>query len=215
MAGIMRALMKNPVLILALAISGAAMALGLWSWQQWVNTTAGQSQWAAATVLPKARALPSVSLLDQDGKAFHLDQLQGRWSVLFFGFTNCPDICPNTLALLNAVNETLLSEQRDTLQMVLVSVDPRRDTPEKLRAYVRYFDESMLGVTGSEASLQSLTSALYLPYQVGEPDDRGNYTVDHSASLVLVNPEGFVKAYFSAPHQLDPMLVDLRKLTES
>lgn len=193
------------------------MALGLWSWQQWVKTTAsiGQNQWAAATVLPAGRGVPDVDLIDQDGKAFNISKLQGDWNLLFFGFTNCPDICPNTLALLKSVNESLTSEQRKPLQMVFISVDPRRDTPEKLRAYVRYFDPDMLGVTGDIAALQKLTSGLYLPYAISEPDAQGHYNVDHSGSLVLINPKGDVRAYFSAPHQLDAVLKDLHKLTSS
>lgn len=208
--------MKNPVLIFALAISAAAMALGLWSWQQWAKTTAshGQAQWSAATVLPQSREVPDVNMTDQDGAPFSFRQLEGNWSLLFFGFTHCPDICPNTLALLKAVNDSLISEQHRPLQMVFVSVDPARDTASKLRDYVHYFDPTMLGVTGAAAELQRLTAGLYLPFQISQPDENGHYDVDHSASLVLLNPDNRVKAYFSAPHQLDLLLADLRRLTE-
>ena len=193
------------------------MALGLWSWQQWVQTTAGipQNQWEVATVLPAGRKVPDVTLIDQDAEVFQSSALKGQWSLLFFGFTHCPDICPSTLAFLKAVNESLQAEQRKPIQMVFVSVDPQRDTPDKLHAYVRYFDADMLGLTGNIAALQKLTSGLYLPYAISEPDAQGKYNVDHSGSLVLVNPQGEVRAYFSAPHQLDDVLKDLRKLTAS
>lgn len=208
--------MKNPVLILALALSGGALLLGLWSWQQWNhNRTASHTDWAVATVIPKGRLLPPVTLIDQDGQPFHFAQVAGQWRMLFFGFTHCPDICPNTLALLKAVKDSLVAEQYPELQMILVSVDPQRDNPDKLRDYVRYFDPKMLGLTGEEASLQTLTAGLYLPYQVGEADMHGNYSVDHSASLVLVSPDNQVRAYFSAPHQIDALLTDLRRLLKS
>ncbi len=210
----MRPLMKNPVLILALAISGGAMALGIWSWQQWVKTTSTNSakQWAVATVLPAGRVVPDVQLLDENAQAFSFTGLENNWRLLFFGFTHCPDICPGTLAFLATVNKALVAEQRKPIEMIFVSVDPQRDTPEKIRAYVQYFDADMRGVTGDMAALQKLTSGLYLPFAISEPDERGNYNVDHSGSLVLVNPQNQVRAYFSAPHQLEPVLKDLRKL---
>lgn len=209
--------MKNPILILALAVSGAAMALGIWSWQQWAQTTAEaqRNEWAAATVLPQARALPEVSLTDKTGQAFNTAQLQGEWHILFFGFTHCPDICPNTLTLLAAINEARDGNGQPPVQMVFVSVDPQRDTPDRIKAYVEYFDPAMQGLTGGRKALDDLTAGLYLPYSISEPDANDNYNVDHSGSLVLVNPQGQVRAYFSTPHQLDPILKDLRKLIRS
>ena len=152
-------------------------------------------------------------MIDQDGQPYRFDGPDSGWRMLFFGFTHCPDICPGTLAFLKTVNESLVAEQRKPVQMVFVSVDPQRDTPEKLRAYVRYFDADMQGITGDIAALQKLTSGLYLPYAISKPDERGHYDVDHSGSLVLINPANQVRAYFSAPHQLYPVLNDLRKLT--
>ncbi|MGB1580149.1 MAG: SCO family protein [Nevskiales bacterium] len=209
--------MKNPVLILALAISGGAMALGLWSWQEWVKTSSGaqSQQWQAATVLPQARTLPAVELLDQKGQPYPSGQLKNQWHLLFFGFTHCPDICPNTLALLAAINEARSNNSQAAIQMVFIYLDPQRDTPAKIKAYVEYFDKDMLGLTGSEAALAKLSSGLYLPYVIGEADANGYYNVDHSGSLVLLNPQGQVRAYFSTPHRLEAILQDLDKLTRS
>ncbi|MDX1497268.1 MAG: SCO family protein [Salinisphaeraceae bacterium] len=209
--------MKNPVLILALAVSGGAMLLGLWSWQQWVKTTAGNQseQWQAATVLPGARSLPEVELVNQNGAPLPTGKLQGEWHLLFFGFTHCPDICPNTLALLAAINAQRKESDQSSIQMVFVSLDPKRDTPEKIKAYVEYFDANMLGLTGTADNLDRLSKGLYLPYSLTEPDANGYYNVDHSGSLVLVDPQGQVRAYFSTPHKIDAILHDLNKLTES
>lgn len=197
---------KNILLTLVLAGAALALGLGLWFWQQ---DRAGSMDLAAATRLDTPRALPALQLQDQHGAAFGRGDLEGRWHLLFFGFTHCPDICPNTLGLLRQVRQEL---NEPKLRIVFVSLDPQRDTPARLRDYVSYFDPDFLAVTGPEAELQKLTSALYLPYQATAPDSQGSYNVDHSASLVLLNPAAEVVAYFSAPHEPGLLVADLKKL---
>lgn len=183
-----------------------ALGLGLWFWQQ---PSTGHPKLAAGTLLDIPRVLPELTLLDQEGKAFQTQDLNSFWNLLFFGFTHCPDICPNTLGLLRQVKQSLNNPQ---LRVVFVSLDPKRDDPARLREYVRYFDADFLGLTGDESELQKLSAALYLPYSITEPDAAGNYSVDHSGSLVLVSPSAAAVAYFSAPHQPSVLTADLKTL---
>jgi protein SCO1/2 len=168
-----------------------------------------------ATLFPAARALPEFELLDQRREPFGRQRLAGRWSLLFFGFTQCPDVCPTTLATLAAVRRELASLPAPLLpEVVLVSVDPGRDTPERLAEYVAFFDPSFTGVTGETAALRSLTEGLGVAVIVGQADAGGNYTVDHSTSVFLVNPQGAVAAVFSAPHTPDGIAHDYRLIVE-
>ena len=164
------------------------------------------------TLLEPARSIPDLALIDDTGAPFTLAQLRGGWSLLFFGFTHCPDICPNTLVILNAVHAQLKqSENVATPRIIFVSVDPQRDTPQKMQDYVQYFDDSFVGVTGEITQIKKLTSALYLPFDHIENDD-GSTTVEHSAALVLVNPQGRARAYLTPPHAPQKLADDIRKI---
>lgn len=163
------------------------------------------------TVFPAARALPAFELLDQQSRAFGPGQFTGRWSLVFFGFTNCPDVCPATLATLAAARRELASlpaaQQPD---VVLVSVDPGRDTPGRLAEYLAFFDPSFTGVTGDAAQIARLAEALGVAIIIGKADAQGRYTVDHSTNVFLVNPAGAVSAVFGAPHTPDGFAHDYR-----
>jgi protein SCO1/2 len=168
----------------------------------------------ALTVLPEAKIISDFTLSDHRGEPFNLQRLQGQWSLLFFGFTSCPDVCPNTLYELQRAN-AMLSAQHEgegaAVQVVLVSVDPERDTPEKLAAYVTYFDPSFLGVTGRAEQLTALASELGIHFQV-EPHEEGaeRYDVIHSSAVVLMNPEGRMHGAFTPPLLAEPMARDLQ-----
>lgn len=165
----------------------------------------------AAQAFPEARPLPDFELRTAEGETLTPADLEGRWSLMFFGFTNCPDICPDTLAVLDAAIESL-----DTMgatskpRVVFVSVDPARDDAEALRDYVRWFDEDFVGATGDDEVLKSLTRDLGIFYALDEPDpDTGFYTVDHSASILIVNPEGRVYGRFAPPLDRQAIAADL------
>ena len=132
------------VAIVAVA-SGMLLARALFTSQD-----STQLALAKATLLTPPRPLPEFELIDQDGSPFTQAQLRGHWSVLFFGFTHCPDVCPTTLGVLAKARQEL-SDLPDELQphVVLVSVDPKRDTPQQLASYVKFFDSSFTGVTGT------------------------------------------------------------------
>jgi protein SCO1/2 len=162
----------------------------------------------AGTALPEPRALADFNLMDQDGQPFSREDLLGRWTLLFTGFTNCPDVCPVTIASMADLRRRLA---RDDLQFLFVSVDPERDTPEVIRRYLAHFDPGLLGATGPRAEVEKFTAGLGLA-QVVNPGVGDEYTVDHSTALVLIDPEARLAGYFSAPHEADALAADLAGL---
>lgn len=165
-----------------------------------------------ATLLAEPRALPEFTLVDASGQAFGRDRLKGHWSFLFFGFTNCPDICPTTLATLAAVKETLADlPEAQRPGVAFVSVDPDRDTPEVVGHYVAHFDPAFKGATGTRQSIESLTAALGVAVIIGPVVD-GAYSVDHSAAIFLVDPGARVTALFGAPHESATIMRDYRRI---
>lgn len=148
-------------------------------------------------VFSKPRIIKEFSLVDQNGDVFDLNRLQGKWTVMFFGFTTCPDVCPTTLAMLSQWHKKLNSDIQENTQVVLVSVDPARDTPEKLDEYMSHFNPEFVGVTGDFLTIRSLTDQLNVAFNKVVLDD--DYTVDHSGHIVLVNPYGHYHGIVKPP----------------
>ena len=144
-----------------------------------------------------------------------LADYRGKLVLLFFGFTHCPDVCPSTLSALTSARRQLADLPADQRPgVVLVSVDPQRDTVERLAEYVAFFDPDFTGVTGDAAVLDELTRQLGVAVVVGEPDAAGNYTIDHTGTLFLVDPQGRVAAIFGMPHTADGIAQDYRRVLE-
>ncbi len=168
---------------------------------------------AQATLFDAPRRLPEFQLVDHEGRPFDRERLRGRWNFLFFGFTHCPDVCPTTLATLAAVRGGLHDlPASDRPGVVLVSVDPARDTPEALARYVLHFDPEFDGVTGEAAAIAALTRELGVAVVVGAPGADGEYTVDHTAALFLIDPDGAWTAVFGTPHATDTIARDFRSI---
>ncbi|MDU9411315.1 SCO family protein [Pseudomonas sp. zfem005] len=153
---------------------------------------------AGIVLLPQSRTLPSISLTDQDGKPVAVNELKDKWSLLFFGYTFCPDICPTTLAQMRELKGLLPEAARDNLRVVLVSVDPNRDTPQQLKQYLGYFDPAFVGYTGELAAIQKLANAVSIPF-IPADTSKENYTVDHSGNLVVIGPDGTQRGFIRAP----------------
>ncbi len=180
-----------------------------------------------ATWLHAPRPLPEFELLSHSGQAFRKENLAGSWSILFFGFTHCPDICPTTLSTLNRVVGGIADQGKRQPQVVFISVDPLRDSVDMLAAYVPYFNPEFVGVTGEPANIQNLTRELgvavrYSPTrqaltgQDGEPQNDTvdqSYTVDHSTALFLIDPDGRLSGIFSAPHITEQIIDDYLIIT--
>jgi protein SCO1/2 len=159
-----------------------------------------------------AQPLPAFTLVDQDGSRFDRTHLEGRWSLLFFGFTNCPGPCPAALSML-AIAEKSLADlpAAKRPQVVFISLDPQRDTPTVLKSYVANFNPGFIGVTGNETDLKVLTTALHVPYQIIPMPD-GNYMVDHSLAIFAVDPKGGFHALFNASQAPAAISSDYRQL---
>ncbi|MGH8381447.1 SCO family protein [Pseudomonas sp.] len=163
---------------------------------------------AGIILLPQSRTVPSIEMTDEKGQAVAVDELKGKWSLLFFGYTFCPDICPTTLAQLRQVKSELPKEAVERLQVVLVSVDPNRDTPAQLQQYLGYFDKDFRGLTGSLDNLQKLANALSIPF-IPADTSKPNYTVDHSGNLALLGPDGKQRGFIRAPFNNQKLVAQL------
>ncbi|MCU1748237.1 SCO family protein [Pseudomonas sp. 6D_7.1_Bac1] len=154
---------------------------------------------AGIILLPQSRNLPDVQMTNQDGQPVTINTLKGKWSLLFFGYTFCPDICPTTLAQLRQIKSELPADAVDKLQIILVSVDPNRDTPKQLKQYLGYFDPQFVGLTAASVEdLQKVANAVSIPF-IPADTSKPNYTVDHSGNLAVIGPDGTQRGFIRAP----------------
>ncbi|MEE4746884.1 SCO family protein [Pseudomonas alliivorans] len=168
---------------------------------------------AGVILLPQSRSLPSLSMSDQNGAPVAVDELKGKWTLVFFGYTYCPDICPTTLAQLRDIRTKLPQEAVDNMRVVLVSVDPDRDTPQQLKQYLGYFDPRYIGLTAPVADVQKLASALSIPFIPADTSKPG-YTVDHSGNLALIGPDGRQRGFIRSPLNAQKLMAQLPVLLE-
>lgn len=166
-----------------------------------------------ARMLSEPRLLADFHLSDQHGRNFTHEQLRGNWSVLFAGFTHCPDVCPATLVLL-ATAQRRASISPDQFRTIFVSVDPDRDTPAQLAEYLDYFNSDWTALTGPKPDIDRLLDSLGLAY-VRVPTGNGDYTMDHSTALVLIDPEGRMRGYFKAPLDAVELSEDLGRIARA
>jgi protein SCO1/2 len=165
-----------------------------------------------AVLYPQPRAVPEFRLTQGDGQPLSLSDWQGHWNVVYFGYTNCPDVCPTTLATFKQSWKDL--GQRNLAGRVrfdFVSVDPERDTPEHLRQYVAFFSPDFIAATGSDEELTRLTRALGLVYSRTTAAN-GNIEVDHSGSAVIIDPQGRLVGMFRPPFAARALTADLAVL---
>ncbi len=166
-----------------------------------------------AIVFDQPRIIKDFTLQNHRGEAVDLQTLKGKWSLMYFGFTHCPDICPTTLAKLNDVVGLLDTDIADQTQVMLVSVDPARDTPEKLAEYVPFFNKDFIGVTGEFLQIMGFTRNVNVAFSKVVLDD--DYTVDHTGNLVLINPDGHYHGFFRPPFELARLKVTYSSIVSS
>jgi protein SCO1/2 len=176
---------KNLKLALSIALIPLLIA-GIFTYQTLQKTRAYEPR--VVKLFPQRRPMPEFALHDSQGAAWTHKDLQGRWSILFFGYTHCPDVCPMTLADLAKIYRQLPESTQDRLQVVFVSVDPDRDTNEVLQKYAAFFHPEFRAVTGDDQMLNRLARALGAIYFVSK--EGGDYVVEHSGKLFLVDPQG-------------------------
>jgi protein SCO1/2 len=203
---------RTQSIALAAVVAIVAVAAGMLSARWLLQRQSTGPTVATATLLSPPRPLPPLALTDQDNRPFGLDRLRGGWSLLFFGFTRCPDACSVTMSAL-AQTTKLLADLPEGLRprVVMISVDPERDTPELLGAYVKAFDPSFVGATAPKATIDELAQRMGV-LVAPRPLDGDNYTVDHTTSVFLVGPDGAFRALFSAPHAPKLIAEDYRRI---
>jgi protein SCO1/2 len=167
----------------------------------------------AGFVYPEPKAISPFSLSTQDGRPFDLESLKGKWSFVYFGYTYCPDVCPTTLAELARARKLLQQGGADAAtQYVFVSVDPQRDTPQRLAQYVAFFDPTFLGATGGDEALSGLTRQIGVAYAFPEGKKGDRYAVDHSSIVALFDPNARLHAVFTPPQEAQGIAEGFRKI---
>jgi protein SCO1/2 len=174
----------------------------------------------SATIYEIPVSLPQFTLTDHNGQKFNQWSLARKWTFMFFGYTFCPDVCPVALVDLNDIYHNLLEKGdldekkfKVNTQVVFVTVDPGRDTVEELKEYMPHFNEAFIGVTGSKEEIDLLARPMGVAYRrVPGEDSEGDYLVDHSASFLLIDPLGRLRASFSPPHDPKQIAEDFRNI---
>jgi protein SCO1/2 len=199
---------RSTLIVLLLAL---VAGIGFWLGQRQLvgGAMPGASELREALLYPAPRTLPDFELLQPDGQPLTVANWRGRWNLVFIGFTHCPDICPTTLATLREVEAEFAPTEAP--QVTFISVDPERDTPEQLATYAGFFSKRFLAASGDHEMLTPFTRSLGMVY-MSTPLESGDYTVDHSASIAIVDPEGRLVGMFRPPHSRDGMVSDLRRL---
>lgn len=187
-----------------------AMAAGFWL-ASTLKTPDEDLPQVQGLVLKQARQIAVPELIKHDGRPFTNDDLNGQWTLMFFGYTHCPDVCPMTM---NVLAEAKKKATGDFPKVVMVSVDPQRDSAALLADYVHYFDPEFIGVTGDEKMIQALTLQMSVMYMKmpGTSGDENDYLVDHSSSVMLINPQGQLAAFLGAPHTPSSILDSVNKI---
>jgi len=164
---------------------------------------------AAGTALASAIGGP-FQLIDQNGKPFSDADLKGKWHLIFFGYTHCPDACPTALNEMSLALDRL-GMKRDEVGVVFITVDPERDTPDALKSYVQSFDAPIVALTGSSEAVAQAAKA-YRVFYAKHPRPDGDYDMDHSAVIYVMNPEGRFTATFTPDSSADAIVQRLQKL---
>lgn len=183
------------------------LALGIGAYRQrHANAPVVLSQ---GILLSEPKRLPEFALFDTSGANVTRADLEGAWTFLFFGYSHCPDICPITLAIMAQLASQL---QPSEAQFVFVTLDPNRDRPAELEAYLQQFHPHIRGVTGAQDEIFHLTRSLNLYASNMDVPDRD--LIDHSSVLLLINPQGYLSTLFTAPATTQEILRDFRTVRQ-
>jgi protein SCO1/2 len=168
----------------------------------------------SGTSLPQARVLPEFNLVDTQGAAVSPAALRGHPTLVFFGFTHCPDVCPTTLALLASVQKQAVQQDAGMagLKVALISVDPERDTPQQLGSYIASFRGDFIGLTGSASEIVKATRGFGVAAARVDLGG-GNYTMDHSAAVFVLDSQARIVAVFTPPLSAAALTRDLARLS--
>ncbi len=180
------------------------------------NTNQVKQTYQALKMFPEGKPFSGFTLTSQHGTPWDANSFKGKYSVVFFGFANCPDICPTTLLDMQKIDKQLKAENINSPNFVFISVDPDRDTPESLNEYINFFNPEFYALTGDAANILSIATQIGVAYKVADhqPGDL-IYDVDHASALYVLNPAGERIGIFTAPHDINHITQDLKKLLEN
>jgi protein SCO1/2 len=157
--------------------------------------SAGSAAATAATDPDRPNFGGDFTLTSQDGQPFHLADLRGRPVFLFFGYTSCPDMCPTTMVRLTKALDRV-GDRKSQVAIVFVSLDPKRDTPAVLKAYVKNFGAPLIGLTGTNDAIASVAAQYHVSYHIVQPESPA-YLINHTTAIFLVDPQGRLRQYFA------------------
>lgn len=196
---------KGRILITVIALVGVVLALFVGVMLRTILAEPdlkAELEARSALYFDPPRAVPVVDLVNHHGESFNTGDFGSQWQLINFGYTYCPDICPTNMMDMAKAREQLVADGlADRVQMWMITVDPARDTPEKLADYVPFFDDSFIGLTGEEASLQPLAQQLNTVFYAENSGDEEVYTVAHSDNMAILNPQGQYVALLRPPHR--------------
>jgi protein SCO1/2 len=197
---------------LGVAFIGIALLAGIAAALIWRHRAA-PVELATGSYISPSRTLPDFSLIDEHGRMFGPANLKGSWSMMFFGYTNCPDFCPTTLSTLAALEKRLRASGAAVRpHVIFVSVDAKRDTPEQLAKYVPYFDPEFIGVTAANQPAIEAVAAKFGFGVIITPTADGTYTVDHSGAIFVLDPDGQLTAILTGPFTVDALQADFQRI---
>jgi len=167
-----------------------------------------------AVLRPLATPIQPFTLTDQNKNVFTEKNITGKWSMLFFGYTHCPDVCPTTLHTLQKINKSLQKNATITskMQTIFVSVDPERDKPDILKKYTQYFNKDFIALTGENENLHRFIKQFAAAYIKEPPTAPGEYLISHTGSIFLVDPKMRIVASFSPPHNAKTIVSQFLKI---
>jgi protein SCO1 len=155
---------------------------------------------------------PEISLTGGNGNSFRLSELRGNIVLLFFGYTSCPDVCPTTMAEMKSALEKVGEDKAKQVKVVFVTVDPQRDTPERVQEYVNHFNSEFIGLSGTEPELQKTWNDYGVFRQIVEGTSAAGYLVDHTARVTLIDQDGNLRVSYSFETPVDDIVHDLKLL---
>ncbi|MEJ2130411.1 MAG: SCO family protein [Gammaproteobacteria bacterium] len=194
--------MRQHLLVVLVIALGAVAGIAVFQLGRQASESEEALRERGALVFPEPIVLAPFELVDHAGARFTNEQLEGRWTLAFFGYTYCPDVCPTTMAVLAEAREALARSGLEP-RLLLVSVDPVRDSPARLAEYVGGFSREFVGVTGTPDALAAFAAQLHVGF-TKMPDMHGDdYLVAHGNSIALLNPAGAYHAILKAPHDAE------------
>lgn len=212
---------KKVVFWLAGLVALVALSLGAYTANYFLEPGLGSNELdrgalekVGAFVYDSPQPVVKFQLDDLKGNPFDNQSLKGQWSFVFFGYTHCPDICPGTMLAFQALRAELAERGELEAQLIMVTVDPERDTTSSLAEYLSFFNPNYIGLTGHEAIIRAFARSLNAGFSIPPHQPGENYFVDHSAHISLINPRGEFVAFFQMPHNAKVMATVLQALKD-